>query len=272
MPEKNVEKLNCLKMSGGILALAKTSVIVEKALPVHINGTHLFTASITPGMENEFVAGYLFGQGFIDSASEIKSIQIEADGAKVVMEKGKAYPSSSSASFRIVSGGGKIVYFDASAIPRIKSDIKLPRKDIFKAIDILFEKATLYGETEGVHAAGLFTPEVDPICIAEDIGRHNSLDKVIGYALLNGINLNHVFMVSTGRMSSEMVTKICRAGIPLVATKTAVTDKGLEIGKKCGLTIVGFVREAGKKMNTDMEIREFKHSEMKIYSYSERVI
>ena len=61
-------------------------------------------------------------------------------------------------------------------------------------------------------------------------------------------------------MASEMVTKICRAGIPVVATKTAVTDKGLEIGKKCGLTIIGFVRDAGTKINTDMEVRVIKEA------------
>ncbi len=78
--------------------------------------------------------------------------------------------------------------------------------------------------------------------------------------MLNGIETKNIFMVSTGRMSSEMVTKICRAGIPLVATKTAVTDKGLEIGKKCGMTIIGFVRDVGTKINTDMEVREFQKS------------
>ena len=97
----------------------------------------------------------------------------------------------------------------------------------------------------------------------EDIGRHNTLDKAIGYASLNGIETKDIFMVSTGRMSSEMVTKICRAGIPLVATKTAVTDKGLETGKKCGMTLIGFVRDVGTKINTDMEVREFTKAEMK---------
>ncbi|MGD0795536.1 MAG: formate dehydrogenase accessory sulfurtransferase FdhD [Dehalococcoidales bacterium] len=273
MPENASETIKCWKLSGGRFSPAETAVIIEKELPVYVNGAHLFTASITPGMEKEFVAGYLFGQGFINSAREIKSIEIEGGGTKVVLEKGpKDTPAPVKASYRIVSGGGKTAYFDASTLPKIKSRIRLPKADIFKAMSALFEQAILYRETEGVHAAALFTPEVKPVCVVEDIGRHNTLDKAIGYALLNGIDLNNVFMVSTGRMASEMVTKICRAGIPLVATKTAVTDKGLEIGRKCGLTIIGFVRDVGSKINTDMEVREFTKAEMKIYCGAERVI
>jgi FdhD protein len=263
----------CRKLSGGRFSPAEASVIIERELPVYVNGQHLFTACITPGMEKEFVAGYLFGQGFINSMSDIEFLKVENDGAKVTLIKRKdTQPGTIKTSFRIVSGGGKTAYFGASSLPQIRSSLKLNKKDIFQAMNTLFEKASLYRETEGVHAAGLFTPEDQPIFIAEDIGRHNTLDKIIGYALLNKVECSNVFLVSTGRMASEMVTKICRAGIPLVATKTAVTDKGLETGQKCGLTIVGFVRAAGTKLNTDMDVRTFTKSVMRIYSGAERVV
>jgi FdhD protein len=263
----------CRKLSGGRVFPAKAGVIIEKELPVYVNGAHLFTASIVPAMEKEFVAGYLFGQGFINRVSDIASLEIENDGAKVMLKNDKKASSGTmKASYRIVSGGGKTAYFDASKFSEIHGSLTLNKKDIFQAMNTLFEKAALYRETEGVHAAGLFTPEASPLCIVEDIGRHNTLDKVIGYALLQGIDCGKVFAVSTGRMASEMVTKICRAGIPLVATKTAVTDKGLEIGKKCGLTIIGFVRDVGTRINTDMEVRIINKSEMKIYCGAARVV
>ncbi len=265
--------LKCRKLSGGRFSATEASVITEKELPVYVNGQHLFNASIVPAMEKEFVAGYLFGQGFINSLSDIESLEIENDGAKVILKKTKkTSPVTMKASYRIVSGGGKMAYFDTSSFPRIDAAIQFNKKDIFQAMNTLFEKAALYRATEGVHAAGLFTPEARPLCIVEDIGRHNTLDKVIGYALLNDIDCSNVFLVSTGRMASEMVTKICRAGIPLVATKTAVTDKGLEIGQRCGLTIIGFVRDVGTKINTDMEVRVFDKSEMKIYTGAARVL
>ena len=260
----------CRKLSEGHFSRAEASVIIERELPVYVNGQHLFTASIAPGMEKEFVAGYLFGQGFINGVQEIHSLEIENDGVNVVLRE-KTLPRTIKASFRIVSGGGKTAYFKESSLPKIHSSLKLNKKDVFRAMNTLFEKASLYRETEGVHAAGLFTAHGLPLCIVEDIGRHNTLDKAIGYALLNKIDGSNVFLVSTGRMASEMVTKICRAGIPLVATKTAVTDKGLEIGIKCGLTIIGFVRDAGNKINTDMEVMTFDKSVMRIYSGAERV-
>jgi FdhD protein len=138
-------------------------------------------------------------------------------------------------------------------------------------MNALFGSATLYGETEGAHAAGLFNDKAEPICTVEDIGRHNTLDKITGYILLNKVDTSKVFLVSTGRMASEMVTKICRCGIPIAATKTAITDKGLEIAKQSGLTLIGFVRDTGNKINTDMEVRVVKEAGMKIYSGGNRI-
>jgi FdhD protein len=272
MPVVMSKKLKCWQLSRGRISPAETGVIIEKELPVYVNGQHLFTASVTPGMEKEFVAGYLLGQGFIDGAAEIKALEINNYGATVTLNKGqRAMPGTVKASYRVVSGGGKMAYFEASGLPKIASDMKLNTKTVFRAMNALSENTSLYRETEGVHAAGLFTPDGNPLCTVEDIGRHNSLDKAIGYALLHRIDCAQVFLVSTGRMASEMVMKICRAGIPVAATKTAVTDKGLEIGQKCGLTIIGFVRDIGTKTHTDMEIRISRKAQMKIYSGAARV-
>ncbi len=266
------DKVKCQQLTKGHFSADETSVIIENELSVYISGTHLFTASITPSMEKEFVAGYLFGQGFINSIGDIASLEIKNDGAKVDFKNGKMIsPKTANISYSIVSGGGKMAFIDSTKLEEIKSKIKLNKQMIFQGMNTLFEKAFLYRKTEGVHATGLFTSEVIPICIVEDIGRHNTLDKAIGYCLLHGIDFSNTFLVSTGRMSSEMVMKICRAGIPVAATKTALTDKGLEIAKKHGLTIIGFVRDIGTKTHTDMEIRISQKPEMKIYTNAERV-
>jgi FdhD protein len=221
-------------------------------------------------MGKEFVTGYLYGQGFIQGINGIKSIDIENGIAQVMLKNSHISPAS--ANYRIVSGGGKSAYMETSVPTKIKSDLVIKKEDIFQAMNRLFEKAQIYGETEGAHAAGLFDENGGPVIIVEDIGRHNSLDKIIGYTLLNKIDTSKVFMVSTGRMASEMVTKICRCGIPIAATKTAVTDKGLEIARQCGLTLIGFVRNKGTKINTDMDVRVIKEAGMKIYSGADRVL
>jgi FdhD protein len=261
------------RLEGGDFADARVSVVVEKELAIFINGEPLVTASIVPAMEREFVTGYLFGQGFVESAEDLKSIQVSGGTIRVtVRDARKILARTERTSYRIVSGGGCAAFFDETSLPKITSRIKISRENVFQAMNTLFEKGELYRETEGVHAAGLFTPEAKPLCIVEDIGRHNALDKLIGHALIKKINLGAVFLASTGRMASQMVVKIGRAGIPVAATKTAVTKAGLEIGQRCGLTIIGFVRDVGTQINTDMEVRTVSEPVMKIYTHAGRIL
>ena len=265
--------MDCRKLADGRLSPAKTGVVIEQGFSIYLNNNLLATASITPTMEKEFVVGYLFGQGFINTIDELDSINIKNNTAQVILkDERRTLTDTSSTNYRIVSGGGRSAYFEDTGLRKIKSNSVIRKQDIYNAMNALFKSAGLYGETEGVHAAGLFSAKADPICMVEDIGRHNSLDKVAGYALLNKIDCSKTFLVSTGRMASEMVTKICRCGIPVVATKTAVTDKGLAIGKKCGITVIGFVRDKGTKINTDMDVRVIEAASMKIYSGAARVL
>ena len=264
--------IDCWKLTDGHFPPAKVGVVIERELPVYVNSIHLATASIAPGMEKEFLVGYLFGQGFIESTTDLLSVDIVNNTAQVTLKENRASPGAGKTSYRIVSGGGRSAYSGESTLRRVKSDIKIRKDDIFRAMNTLFQNAGLYGETEGVHAAGLFSAAAQPLCLIEDIGRHNTLDKVAGYALLNNIDCAKTFLVSTGRMASEMVTKVCRCGIPIIATKTAVTDKGLAIGKQCGLTLIGFVRDAGARINTDMDVRVVREAGMKIYSGADRIL
>jgi FdhD protein len=264
--------MTCWQLADGQFKRSEASVIIEKELPIYVNGKHLVTASITPAMEKEFVIGYLYGQGFIDSLEEVSSVEIEDNAARVTLkDESKLSMGLEGTSYRIVSGGGRVAYAAEAGLPVISSRKKISQRLLFKAMNILFETARMYRETEGVHAAGLFNTQGSLVCIVEDIGRHNTIDKAIGYALLNKVDRGNTFLVSTGRMASEMVVKVCRAGIPIVATKTAVTDKGQETGRKHGMTIIGFVRDVGTRINTDMEVRVIDRAGMKIYTGAERI-
>jgi FdhD protein len=231
--DKSLEWVEYTRL-GAEVTKGKERVVAEFGRSIVVDGQHLATAAITPLMEREFVVGYLFGRGIIESVADIKSLTIKGDSAEVTLT-GK--------------GGG------VRSPSAIDSDFSVGREDIFNGISAIL-KSELYAETGAIHSAGLFGRGAKPLCLAEDIGRHNALDKVIGYALMHNIDFGQSFAASTGRMAADMVAKVCRAGIPIVATKTAVTGAGVEIGQKCGLTVIGFVRDGG----------------MKIYSHPQRVL
>ena len=103
-------------------------------------------------------------------------------------------------------------------------------------------KSEVFTETEAVHSAGLFHEGQKTICIAEDLGRHNALDKVIGGGLLKNVDFSTILAASTGRQPLEMITKCLRANIPIIATKGVPTTLAIETAEKAGITIAGLVR------------------------------
>lgn len=229
---------------------AKERVVAELGLSIIINGEHFTTAMITPTMEKEFIIGYLFGQGIIENIADIESITVKDNIAELTLPRKKDR---------------------ANRLPEIHSDLKVSREDIFAGLKAIL-KSKIYAETGGIHSAGLFKRGAEPVCLAEDIGRHNALDKVIGYGLINKIDFSHSFATSTGRMASDMVSKLCRANVPIVATKTAVTKLGVEIGQRCGLTIIGFVWDIGMKAAADTEKRIAPERGMNIYTNPQRIL
>ncbi len=264
-----ITKVSCRSLQGGSFLEATATLIVEKELKILLDETLLAVASLTPGMEREFVVGYLFTQGFIEGIDQVQSISISPQEAHVNLLVPAPRPEG--LNYRIVSGGGRMAFAEARS-PVIESGLSLKREVVFQAMEALFQGGKIYKQTRGAHCAGLFTPEGRAVSIVEDMGRHNCLDKIIGHALLKGIDLSSHFLASTGRMSSEMVAKLLRAGIPVVATKTAVTHRGVEMAKQANMTLVGFVRSAGMKIHTDMTVRVAERPSMKIYTRPERIL
>lgn len=265
-------RITCRRLQNGRLEDDEVMVIREEPLSIYVDGEYLVTASVTPVMEKEFVTGYLYGQGFIDSTEDISSLDIHGGCARVTTgNKDRLHGNNGEIVYRIVSGGGSAAFRDKMPFPAPNPEMRVEPQAVFKAMNAVFAKASLYAETEGAHAAGMFDPQGESICLVEDIGRHNCLDKAIGYALLNRINCSEVMLATTGRMATEMVGKICRAGIPVAASKTAVTAEALALARRHGLTLIGFVRDSGTRINTDMSVRVIMEAGMKIYTGASRV-
>ncbi|MHC1610648.1 MAG: formate dehydrogenase accessory sulfurtransferase FdhD [Candidatus Methanospirareceae archaeon] len=240
-----LKEVKCLKLREDRLVEDKHEVIKEEPLSISINGRHYVTAMISPQMKKEFVIGHLFAEGIIRSTDEIESLELENNIADVII----THPLRVSMRRRIiVSGCGTgSSFLDESKLPKIRSSVKIDVRDIIEGAKTILH-SEVHDITGGVHLLGLFeNHKYAPVCIAEDIGRHNALDKVIGYGLTRNIDFEEAFVTSTGRISSEMALKCSVANIPLIASRGATTSLAIELAEKTGLCIIGFLR--GDKMN-----------------------
>ena len=238
-----LKKFNCLKFVTNNFVKSIHEVVEELPLSIFINGRHFVTAMISPQMVREFVIGHLFSEKVIENINEIESIQIEENIAKVIINNPLKVISVKKL---IVSGcGGGSSFLNESKLPKISSNLKIDAGDIFDGLNSLLN-SDLHRITGGVHIVGLFHKKA-VICISEDLGRHNALDKVIGCGLIRNVNFKETFVICTGRISFDMSLKCSVVNIPIIISRGATTSFAIEIAEKTGLTTVGFAR--GRKMN-----------------------
>jgi FdhD protein len=242
-------------------------VAVERPLHIMLNRTHYVTIFCTPGLEVELAVGHLISEGVVNSLDEVREIKQSEDGKIRISLKPEIdlqrRLSASTPFIRIVlSSCSPQDYWpltkltDRIAPPKIENDIKVRAEAILKAINSLNLLAKTFRRTGGVHAASLNFPDGEPVAFAEDIGRHNAVDKVIGLLTMKRQNFKETFLTLTGRLTGDIVLKAARVRIPIIASIAAAIDSGIEIAKMTNITLIGFVR--GPRMN--------------IYSHSERII
>jgi FdhD protein len=125
--------------------------------------------------------------------------------------------------------------------------LKVKAEVVFNSVNQLNFKAEVFRQTGGVHAAAIYKADGSLVALAEDVGRHNAVDKVIGMAALKQISFGECFLTSTGRLSGDIVFKASKVGLPIVASLGAALDSGIAMAEAANLTLAGFVR--GKRMN-----------------------
>jgi FdhD protein len=243
--------VRCTREKAGIFSESEHEVVLEVPLSIIVNGRHALTVMTSPVMVRELVTGLLYTERIIHEPDEIESMQIEPDRVSVLTKNPFKILISKKT---VLSGcGGSSSFLDVAKLPKITSDLVIDVADIRNAMKQTLQ-SDLHAKTGGVHIVGLFTP-AGVVSIAEDIGRHNALDRVIGYGLLNNVIFSQTLAVSSGRVSSEMVRKCLIAGIPVIASRSATTSLAVEMAEKTGLTIIGFARS----------------DQMNIYTHPERV-
>jgi FdhD protein len=243
------KKLPCTKVDGETARRDLHEVIEEVPFALFINGRHAMTAMMSPVSLEDFVTGYLYTEQIIKNVDEIESIKIDKNRMSVIT---KNLFKVLGPKKTILSGcGGSASYIDTEKLPKIKSDYSITATDIRTSLKAVLN-SELHITTGGIHIVALLDGE-KVIAVSEDIGRHNALDRVIGFALRNKIDLAKTWVVVSGRISSEMVRKCLIANIPIIVSRGATTTLAVDIAHKNGLTVVGFARSTKMVIYTHPE-------------------
>ncbi len=232
--------------------------IVAREVPLHVflGAIHFVSILCSPDLLRELVVGHLLGEGLVNSIDEIASIDFdEQNRCYVALRKSDVEEHvvvSKPFAQLIVSACGSIGYRSLSELLDTIELRPLPTwqiesRTVSESVRQLNVLADTFRKTGGVHVAALFRRDGELVVLAEDVGRHNAADKVIGAASLSQQRLSESFLALSGRMTGDIVLKAARAGIPIVASLAAAVDSGVEVAEKTGVTLVGFVR--GNRMN-----------------------
>jgi len=231
-------------------------VAVELPLEIRLNGSPVAVTMRTPGHDFELAAGFLYGEGIVSSAPEMtlpedlaaNIVDARAPGAREPATR-RFYTTSSCG----ICGKGALEEVEAIA-PVVSGGPTVPRALLADLPDRL--KQPGFERTGGLHATGLFDAAGEPVAVREDVGRHNAMDKVVGWALLDGgLPLSESLLCVSGRLAFELVQKAARAGAPVLVGVGAPTSLAVELAEDRGVTLAGFAR--GGRVN--------------VYTHAERV-
>ncbi len=222
---------------------ATDDVIVERVVALSLNGRTIVRMSCLPEALEDLAVGFLASEGLIDGIDAIHELNV-ADGATRVEVRAGVDPD------RLVrflerlaasSGCGGGASSEPAALPRVAGDARFRPEDVSARMSDLVRASALFRTTGGVHAAAIADAE-ELAAVAEDIGRHNAADKTIGRCLREGIDLGGTMLLSTGRLSADILAKAARAGVPVVVSRGAVMSRAVELAEAAGVAAVGFAR------------------------------
>lgn len=244
--------------SGGVLQGFSDELAEEEPLEIRVKNRAVSVTMRTPGHDEELAAGFLLTEGIIASPQDILRIEPCAHDRggnvlNVILDQKTAvdFERLTRHVFASSSCGlcGKAT-IDAvhQRLDPIEDDVRIRADVLLSLPERLRQAQQTFDRTGGLHAAGIFTIQGEPVVIREDVGRHNAVDKVLGYGLLGDLLPfdRHVLMVS-GRSSFEIMQKALAGRIPIVAAVSAPSSLAVEFAKESGQTLAGFIR--GSRMN-----------------------
>lgn len=220
-----------------------SETIVEMPVSLTINGVPWLTFMCTPVDLEALAVGFLYNEGVIQSMTEVVDVHLceHGDNVDVWLDHAVEQPQS----WRRTSGcTGGVTAVDLLARPDVSFVPQHPRfgpEAIGHLVEMLFEVQDLYRETGGVHSSALSDGE-RVLVSAEDIGRHNTLDKIAGLCVMKNVWPETRILITTGRISSEMLQKAARLRAPILISRTSPSSLSIEMAERYGITLIGYAR------------------------------
>ncbi len=254
-PQRSVELTQVTEWDDGRVSSIQDSLAGEEPLEIRVNGAALTVTMRTPGHDEELAAGFLLTEGIIESREQLGCIRairaqngansnvIEAELKNTHFEQGDMQRNFFAASSCGICGKASIESIRRRDLPPLERGFRIDPELLCALPETLRAEQEIFSRTGGLHAAALFDEQGALVAAREDIGRHNAVDKIIGWALMDGrLPLGrHVLMVS-GRGGFEIVQKALAAGIPIVASVSAPSSLAVKLARELGQTLVGFLR------------------------------
>jgi len=230
----------------------KDRIVREIPLTILVNDKELVTLQCSPDKLEYLAIGFLLSEGFIKKETKIKSISLSEKGWYIGIDLEGDSPRGKNFSFKRVIGSGcsgAVTFYrdiDAQDCAPLKSQVKYSYQGIVSLMKKLEEKSLTFKNTGGVHSCALCSQESIEV-LAEDIGRHNAVDKVFGECFMRGIFTQNKAILTSGRVSSEILIKVAKRKIPIIASHSAPTNLAVDLAERLNITLIGFVR--GKRIN-----------------------
>ncbi len=227
--------------------------IVTKELPLTIilDNIELTTLLCSPTDLKYLAVGFLVSEGLLKGKDDIRKIAVDERRGVVRVEAVEGKEFASGVFKRLITSGcGRGVSFysaaDVQGQTKIKSETAISSTAVFTLVSEFQHRSQVYRTTGGVHSAALCdTGSI--LLFNEDIGRHNAIDKIFGECILRDISVADRIIITSGRVSSEILLKVAKRNIPILISKSAPTDLGVRLAHDLGITLIGFVR--GERMN-----------------------
>ena len=237
-----------LRLRDGVATEVVDQLAVEGPLTIRVNGVDTATTMRTPGHDIELALGWLISEGVVHQPSDlVGAIACDENTVEVRLDASIEPPAprlTMTSSACGICGADSISEVVARRGPDPADDpIVVSPRVISKLPDQLRTAQSAFDRTGGLHAAGLFTVDGDPVCIREDVGRHNAVDKVIGWALQHEkLPASRWLLQVSARASFELTQKAVMAGIPLLAAVSAPSTLAVDLAREAGITLIGFSR------------------------------